>query len=89
MSTLVSTVGVGALVLSSPRACEHGPPADQRGSSHPVSQASSRAIAHAPDRPTITKSAKRRAMVELGARDRARLVVGAYEAGLVRPVWTC
>jgi DNA-binding NarL/FixJ family response regulator len=29
-----------------------------------------------------------RAMVKLGARDRAQLVVYAYEAGLVRPGWT-
>jgi DNA-binding NarL/FixJ family response regulator len=28
-----------------------------------------------------------RAMVKLGARDRAQLVVFAYEAGLVRPGW--
>jgi DNA-binding NarL/FixJ family response regulator len=29
-----------------------------------------------------------RAMVKLGARDRAQLVVMAYESGLVRPGWT-
>jgi DNA-binding NarL/FixJ family response regulator len=29
-----------------------------------------------------------RAMIKLGARDRAQLVVFAYEAGLVRPGWT-
>jgi DNA-binding NarL/FixJ family response regulator len=29
-----------------------------------------------------------RGMVKLGARDRAQLVVFAYEAGLVRPGWT-
>ncbi len=29
-----------------------------------------------------------RAMVKLGARDRAQLVVFACEAGLVRPGWT-
>jgi DNA-binding NarL/FixJ family response regulator len=29
-----------------------------------------------------------RAMAKLGARDRAQLVVFAYEAGLVRPGWT-
>jgi DNA-binding NarL/FixJ family response regulator len=29
-----------------------------------------------------------RAMVKLGARDRAQLVVFAYESGLVRPGWT-
>jgi DNA-binding NarL/FixJ family response regulator len=28
-----------------------------------------------------------RAMVKLGARDRAQLVVFAYESGLVRPGW--
>ena len=28
-----------------------------------------------------------RAMVKLGARDRAQLVVFAYETGLVRPGW--
>jgi DNA-binding NarL/FixJ family response regulator len=29
-----------------------------------------------------------RAMIKLGARDRAQLVVFAYESGLVRPGWT-
>jgi DNA-binding NarL/FixJ family response regulator len=29
-----------------------------------------------------------RAMTKLGARDRAQLVVHAYESGLVRPGWT-
>jgi DNA-binding NarL/FixJ family response regulator len=29
-----------------------------------------------------------RGMVKLGARDRAQLVVFAYEAGRVRPGWT-
>jgi DNA-binding NarL/FixJ family response regulator len=29
-----------------------------------------------------------RTMIKLGARDRAQLVVFAYEAGLVRPGWT-
>ncbi|HWE56087.1 MAG TPA: LuxR C-terminal-related transcriptional regulator [Acidimicrobiales bacterium] len=29
-----------------------------------------------------------RAMAKLGARDRTRLVVAAYEPGLVRPGWT-
>jgi DNA-binding NarL/FixJ family response regulator len=28
-----------------------------------------------------------RAMIKLGARDRAQLVVFAYETGLVRPRW--
>jgi DNA-binding NarL/FixJ family response regulator len=28
-----------------------------------------------------------RAMIKLGARDRAQLVVMAYESGLVRPGW--
>ena len=28
-----------------------------------------------------------RAMIKLGARDRAQLVVFAYESGLVRPGW--
>ena len=28
-----------------------------------------------------------RAMIKLGARDRAQLVVFAYETGLVRPGW--
>ena len=30
-----------------------------------------------------------RAMIKLGARDRAQLVVFAYESGLVRPGWQC
>jgi DNA-binding NarL/FixJ family response regulator len=29
-----------------------------------------------------------RAMAKLGARDRAQLVVIAYESGLIRPGWT-
>jgi len=29
-----------------------------------------------------------RAMIKLGARDRAQLVVIAYESGLVRPGWS-
>ena len=29
-----------------------------------------------------------RSMIKLGARDRAQLVVYAYETGLVRPGWT-
>ena len=37
---------------------------------------------------TTAKTHVSRAMVKLGARDRAQLVVYAYEAGLVRPGWT-
>lgn len=38
--------------------------------------------------PATAKTHVSRAMVKLGARDRAQLVVYAYEAGLVRPSWT-
>ena len=37
--------------------------------------------------PATVKTHVNRAMVKLGARDRAHLVVFAYEAGLVRPGW--
>ncbi|MDQ4009960.1 MAG: response regulator transcription factor [Actinomycetota bacterium] len=37
--------------------------------------------------PATAKTHVSRAMVKLGARDRAQLVVIAYEAGLVRPGW--
>jgi len=37
--------------------------------------------------PATAKTHVSRAMVKLGARDRAQLVVYAYEAGLVRPGW--
>jgi DNA-binding NarL/FixJ family response regulator len=37
--------------------------------------------------PATAKTHVSRAMVKLGARDRAQLVVFAYEAGLVRPKW--
>ncbi|GAA4840429.1 response regulator transcription factor [Kitasatospora terrestris] len=37
--------------------------------------------------PLTAKTHVSRAMVKLGARDRAQLVVAAYEAGLVRPGW--
>jgi DNA-binding NarL/FixJ family response regulator len=37
--------------------------------------------------PSTAKTHATRAMVKLGARDRAQLVVIAYEAGLVRPGW--
>jgi DNA-binding NarL/FixJ family response regulator len=37
--------------------------------------------------PATAKTHVSRAMVKLGARDRAQLVVFAYEAGLVRPNW--
>lgn len=37
--------------------------------------------------PATAKTHISRAMVKLGARDRAQLVVFAYEAGLVRPSW--
>lgn len=38
--------------------------------------------------PATAKTHAARAMGKLGARDRAQLVVAAYEAGLVRPGWT-
>jgi DNA-binding NarL/FixJ family response regulator len=38
--------------------------------------------------PATAKTHVSRAMVKLGARDRAQLVVMAYEAGLIRPGWT-
>ncbi|HEX6132136.1 MAG TPA: response regulator transcription factor [Actinomycetota bacterium] len=37
--------------------------------------------------PATAKTHVSRAMVKLGARDRAQLVVMAYEAGLIRPGW--
>jgi DNA-binding NarL/FixJ family response regulator len=37
--------------------------------------------------PSTVKTHAARAMMKLGARDRAQLVVLAYEAGLVRPTW--
>jgi DNA-binding NarL/FixJ family response regulator len=38
--------------------------------------------------PTTAKTHVSRAMIKLGARDRAQLVVFAFETGLVRPGWT-
>ena len=38
--------------------------------------------------PLTAKTHVSRAMVKLGARDRAQLVVFAYESGLVRPGWS-
>ncbi|PZE86440.1 DNA-binding response regulator [Curtobacterium sp. MCBD17_032] len=38
--------------------------------------------------PATTKTHVSRAMIKLGARDRAQLVVFAYETGLVTPGWT-
>ena len=38
--------------------------------------------------PSTAKTHTARAMMKLGARDRAQLVVFAYEAGLVRPGWS-
>ena len=38
--------------------------------------------------PATAKTHVSRAMIKLGARDRAQLVVLAYESGLVRPGWT-
>ncbi|MGH9243628.1 MAG: response regulator transcription factor [Acidimicrobiales bacterium] len=38
--------------------------------------------------PATAKTHVSRAMIKLGARDRAQLVVFAYESGLVRPGWT-
>ncbi len=37
--------------------------------------------------PATAKTHVSRTMVKLGARDRAQLVVLAYEAGLIRPGW--
>jgi DNA-binding NarL/FixJ family response regulator len=37
--------------------------------------------------PSTAKTHGARAMTKLGARDRAQLVVFAYQAGLVRPGW--
>jgi DNA-binding NarL/FixJ family response regulator len=37
--------------------------------------------------PLTAKTHVSRAMVKIGARDRAQLVVFAYESGLVRPGW--
>jgi DNA-binding NarL/FixJ family response regulator len=37
--------------------------------------------------PATAKTHVSRAMIKLDARDRAQLVVYAYEAGLVRPSW--
>ncbi len=37
--------------------------------------------------PATAKTHVSRAMIKLGARDRAQLVVFAYESGLVRPGW--
>ncbi len=38
--------------------------------------------------PATAKTHVSRAMIKLGARDRAQLVIFAYEAGLVRPSWS-
>jgi DNA-binding NarL/FixJ family response regulator len=38
--------------------------------------------------PSTAKTHANRAMTKLGARDRAQLVVFAYQAGLVRPGWS-
>jgi DNA-binding NarL/FixJ family response regulator len=37
--------------------------------------------------PATAKTHVSRAMIKLGARDRAQLVVAAYETGLVTPGW--
>jgi DNA-binding NarL/FixJ family response regulator len=37
--------------------------------------------------PSTAKTHAARAMAKVGARDRAQLVVFAYQAGLVRPGW--
>ena len=37
--------------------------------------------------PATAKTHVNRAMTKLGARDRAQLVVAAYQSGLVRPGW--
>jgi DNA-binding NarL/FixJ family response regulator len=37
--------------------------------------------------PATVRTHVSRAMIKLGARDRAQLVVFAYESGLVRPGW--
>ena len=38
--------------------------------------------------PATAKTHANRAMAKIGARDRAQVVVAAYESGLVRPGWT-
>ena len=38
--------------------------------------------------PATAKTHVSRAMLKVGARDRAQLVVYAYETGLVRPGWS-
>src|SRR5205807_1628970 len=38
--------------------------------------------------PLTAKTHVSRAMIKLGARDRAQLVIAAYESGLIRPGWT-
>jgi DNA-binding NarL/FixJ family response regulator len=38
--------------------------------------------------PATSKTHVSRAMVKLGVRDRAQLVVLAYESGLVKPGWS-
>ena len=38
--------------------------------------------------PATAKTHVNRAMTKLGARDRAQLVVFAFQSGLVRPGWT-
>ena len=38
--------------------------------------------------PATVKTHVNRAMAKLGARDRAQLVILAYETGLVRPGWS-
>jgi DNA-binding NarL/FixJ family response regulator len=38
--------------------------------------------------PSTAKTHANRAMAKIGARDRAQVVVAAYESGLVRPGWT-
>jgi DNA-binding NarL/FixJ family response regulator len=38
--------------------------------------------------PATVKTHVNRAMAKLGARDRAQLVIVAYETGLVRPGWS-
>ena len=65
------------------RARARGGRARRRGAVQRRDRRPARRLARRPPRPTC-----RRAMVKLQVRDRAHLVVLAYESGLVRPGWS-